>query len=803
MKIMLFRAAFQFFFLLLFCVPLSYANNPVSVPVLLPDVGTIFEKNEGEFFKDVLYKAKTPDYSLNLLSDGFDFYLGPDKENFRLLKENSYVVEMRFLNGGGSKKVASKSYSRIDKRIKQVMFENVWQGIDLVYYDKNGKVEYDFIVEPGVDASIIQFEFKSNTGMRLDESGNLLVNLVSGNFQQHKPFVYQYIPSDKGLNKKEIPSSYKILDDGRVTFNLASYDKRFPLVMDPVISYSSFFGGRQDDFGRALVLDASGNILVAGDTQSADFPLVNAMDSRLARDDQDIFISKFNPDGSTLLYSTFLGGKLGIEKLNDLAVDKAGNVYVTGITTGADFPVTPAAYQSSSGIGEQAFFSKLDQTGKLVYSSYVSGASQVSIAVDDFGHVYLAGLASAEFKTTQGSFQQAMPSGKSSAPFVLKLNKNGSDVLFSTFISGTGFDVVNDIELDARGNIFLVGETDSNDFPLKNAIQTERKGISDGFITKLDSSGALLLYSSYFGGNDKDIVNAIKLDAEGNMYFVGETYSEDYPVKNAFQSVKAGSHLRNSILGNGFVTKLSAMGDVMLFSSFLGGEVCYPAYCEPIFGQERFSGDIAFDVQLDQEGHAYVIGGASSYTFPLVDSLLPKKQIDQEKTLFVSKLSLGGNVLLYSTFIYLSEHYKKGIEINQAAIDEQGSIVLTGAYDAGFSTTENAWNNNHSGGIYDAVLLKLNSFEPVLTLTGSKNPSNSNETVSLTVVMNEVFDGNEITFWNKHVKLGSSPLVNGVANFDAVLVAGIYQIIATYQDGKNEGDSSMLYQLVNPDLNCQ
>src|SRR5690606_4214861 len=133
MKIMLSRVAFQFFFLLLFFAPFSYANNPVSVPVLFPDMGTIFEKNEGEFFKDVLYKAKTPDYALNLLSDGFDFYLGPDKENFRLSKENNHVVEMRFLNGGKSKKVTSKSYSRIDKRIKQVMFEDVWQGIDLVY----------------------------------------------------------------------------------------------------------------------------------------------------------------------------------------------------------------------------------------------------------------------------------------------------------------------------------------------------------------------------------------------------------------------------------------------------------------------------------------------------------------------------------------------------------------------------------------------------------------------------------------------------------------------------------------------
>jgi len=780
----------------LWVVSYSYAYTRVEPKVL-------FEKNIDKSHQTILFKAKTASYLMDILDDGFDFKLARNSRVSVNASIKNVSLNVRFLNAKKPQQMIWENELDDSKPLRRVGLKDVWKGIDIIYYDKQGEVEYDFIVSPGVDPSVIQLHFKNISDAYLDASGNLIVDLEVGKFIQQKPFVYQEFKTKEGTNKKEVTSSYVLLDEGRVAFTLGAYDKHLPLIIDPVISFASFLGGKYEDSGKALSLDASGNIIVVGDTRSPDFPSQNAFDSRLGRGDQDVFVSKFSADGRELVFSTYLGEKLGIEKASDLAIDDIGNIYITGTTTGIDFPVTPLAYQTAVSAGEHAFVVKLDQAGKLIYATYIVGASAPRIAVDAKGQVYVSGLATQEFKTTFDALQSFMPDGKNSSAFLLKLNEKGSNVVFSTFISGSGVDSINDLTLDARGNVYLVGETSSADFPLQHAFQNVLKGGSDGFVMKLDASASVLLYSTYLGGSDKDAINAIKLDASDNMYLAGETFSDDYPVKHAFQSVKAGSYLLNSILGNAFVTKLSSTGDSLRFSSFLGGEVCYPGYCQPAFGQNRYSGDKAIDVQLDNEGHAYVIGLAESYTFPLVDSVVAKKQSDYEKSVFVSKLSESGSVLLYSSLIHVSEQAASAMRFNQAAIDMQGSVYITGGYDPTFKTSELAWQKNYAGGYYDAVFLKLASHEPALSISSSKNPASKNELISLDVALNDVVEGSSISFWNKHIKLGEAPLINGIASMDVSLNAGVHQIIATYQDGTSAGDSSILYQLVNPDSNCQ
>jgi hypothetical protein len=320
-------------------------------------------------------------------------------------------------------------------------------------------------------------------------------------------------------------------------------------------------------------VDSSGNAYITGATGSSDFPTTTgALQTTFGGSGGNAFVSKLNSTGSTLLYSTYLGGSSGGDGAFGIAVDSSGNAYITGLTTSSDFPTTTGALQTTfGGGGGNAFVSKLDSTGSaLVYSTYLGGSSflgdgGVGVAVDSSGNAYITGATgSSDFPTTAGALQTAFV-GQTDA-FVSKLKSTGSALIYSTYLGGSGFDNGRGVAVDSPGNAYITGQTTSNNFPTTpGALQTSLRGVSNAFVSKLNSTGSGLVYSTYVGGSIQDEGFGIAVDSLGNAYVTGPTDSSDFPTTTgALQTTFGGSQ-------NAFMSKLNSTGSALVYSTYLGG----------------------------------------------------------------------------------------------------------------------------------------------------------------------------------------------------------------------------------------
>jgi hypothetical protein len=447
----------------------------------------------------------------------------------------------------------------------RVKYANVYPGVDLVYYGNQGQLEYDFVVQPGADPSRIALDIEASlvsapgrprgAPLRVAENGDLVMGTDGSEVVFRKPVVYQPA-TDSGQRTRDIvEGKYVIRADQQVTFDIASYDKMRPLVIDPTLVYSTYLGGSNDDEAAAIAVDAAGNAYVTGATNSSNFPTtVGALQTATPG---NIFVSKLNAAGSALLYSTYLGSNEG-ERSSGIAVDAAGNVYVTGETSSSDFPTTPGAFQTTLNNGA-AFVSKLNAAGSaLVYSTYLgltfTGGS--GIAVDAAGHAYVTGGTSfSNFPTTPGAFQTTLHSSGGNA-FVAKLTPDGTALVYATYLGGSGTVISNPpfppstfgdtalgIAIDAAGNAYVTGGTTSSDFPItSDAFQpTFGGGVGDAFVSKLNATGSTLLYSTYLGGSDIDNGTGIAVGAAGNAYITGYSFSSNFPTTpSAFQTTFFG-----------------------------------------------------------------------------------------------------------------------------------------------------------------------------------------------------------------------------------------------------------------------
>ncbi|MEB2307753.1 MAG: SBBP repeat-containing protein [Candidatus Brocadiaceae bacterium] len=546
---------------------------------------------------------------------------------------------------------------------------------------------------------------------------------------QKKPYVYQIIDG----KKVEIEGKFRVLSAGHgdknrksgansgwnqtknqtssflYGFTVASYDKRYPLVIDPTLVYSTYLGGSDSDFGFDIAVDGVGNAYVTGETYSSDFPTKDAMYGTRTGG-YDVFVTKIDASGASLSYSTYLGGSY-TDYGHSIAVDSAGNAYVTGWTRSSDFPTKDAIYGSHtamygghSGNDYDAFVTKIDASGaSLSYSTYLGGSyydGGYSIAVDSTGNAYVTGRTYSTDFPTKNAIDGSL-NGASDA-FVTKLAASGASLSYSTYLGGSDWDYGSSIAVDGAGNASVTGYTGSSDFPTKNAIDGSLNGASDAFVTKLDALGASLSYSTYLGGSSFDEGYGIAVDGAGNAYVTGNTGSSDFPTENAmYESFNGG-------VTDAFVTKLDASGTSISFSTYLGGN----------------DSDWGMGIAVDSAGNAYVTGETYSSDFPTANAI--DGSLSGRADAFVTKLATSGASLSYSTYLGGSDH-DAGHGI---AVDSAGNAYVTGVtYSSDFPTANAMYGTNT--GSFDAFVAKIDADAtptPVATPTPSSTVTSTPDT---------------------------------------------------------------------------
>lgn len=641
----------------------------------------------------------------------------------------------------------------------EVDYDGVYPGTDLIYYGNQHQLEYDFVLAPGANPNAIHFRIGApDAAVSIAANGDLVIPTLGGEVRFRKPVVYQTAKSlqrtsdvsDSGARSASVKRHYLkgrfILRKSRhkgyeFAFHVAPYDHARPLVIDPVLSYSSYLGGGEKDESNAIAVDASGSAYIAGTTASADFPVANALQAKINRalpNGSDAFITKLSPDGTSLVYSTFLGGTR-TEIASAIAVDNQGNVYVGGETTSSDFPVTQGAFQtvSKGGTdGSDGFLAKIDPTGSaLVYSTYFGGSGNetvTALALDASADAYITGVTSStDLPTTSGVIQRAnggattVSCSQDQGPplscgdaFVAEINPQGTGLVYSTYLGGSGDDYAASVAVDATGSAYVAGTTDSLDFPTTpGAYQGWLSGDGrNAFISKIKPSGTGLAYSTYLGGSGNgttggpgEVANGIAVDAQGNAYIAGVTNSTDFPTLNPIPTGRPDY----PAFAQALVTKLHPAGCGLVYSTRLGG-LLYTS---------------ATAIAVDSGGDAYVTGLTVDFDFPVLNPFQASyRQVASGGALpteaFISELAPSGSSLLYSSYVGgtttdLPTGYGGGDSGKAIAVDPAGNAYIAGETDSTDFPVVNGAGSVYHGSRDGFVTKVAPTVVPSITLTPS------------------------------------------------------------------------------------
>ncbi len=548
----------------------------------------------------------------------------------------------------------------------RVRYRAVYPGVDLVYYGNAGKLEYDFVISPGADPRAIRVRYDGADSLQVDAAGDLIVKTSGGDLRQHRPLVYQEIDGVR----HEIAGNYRV--QGKiVTFAVAAYDRRRALVIDPVLTWSTFvaytsspggslgegvavdstgnvytigttlstsgdtdillsklspaganiftvhFGSAYNDYGHAIAVDSSGNMFFGGETTDG-----QSFESAL--------IGKINSAGTSLVFSGYPNNYsysygYGQDAVYGVALDSSANFYLAGFTTSAYFPVSTTAAQTRDAGGADGFVMKYDQNGNFIASTYLGGSGTDSInaiAVDSVGDAFVTGFTtSTNFPATSGAFQTT--NGGTSNAFVTKLSPTLT-MVFSTYLGGNGSDTGYAIAVDKGGAAYVTGETSSTNFPTLGAFQSSfGGGNGDLFLSKVNGDGKSLAYSTYVGGSAEDYGFGIVLDAANNVYLTGGTSSTDFPLLNAFQNSNQGA-------SNAIVAAVDSSGGKLLFSSYLGGN-----------GSPGSGGDYGDAVAVSCASGLVVAGTTASSNFPVTSGAFVSTYPGNSSNAFATKIAAG------------------------------------------------------------------------------------------------------------------------------------------------------------------
>src|SRR5713226_7165161 len=579
----------------------------------------------------------------------------------------------------------------------RVRYDKVYPGISLAYYGRQSQLEYDFEIAPGADPHAIKFSFDRELKARVDRNGNLVLQFSGHELREAAPVIYQDIagarqpvtgryvlagkhevsfeigPYDKthtlvidptliystylGGGGDDLGSSIAVDSSNNVYVTGTTSSTNFPTLgpafannaglsdifvtkinaAGSAIVYSTYIGGSGLDRGDGIAVDSSGNAYVVGrvDSSSTNFPTTNGAFATTYRGgDFDGVLFKLNAQGNTLVYSTFIGGEAN-DSTEGVAIDSAGNAYITGGTKSFGFPTTVSAYQGTIAGDTDAYLAKVNSTGtSLLYSTYLGGTGTdrgTGVAIDSSGNAYIAGFAgSADFPNVN-AFQTA--SGGGFDAFIAKIDTTANGIaslVFSTYLGGSGDDKAYGIAIDnTASNVYITGQTSSNNFPLLNPAQPAPGGSFDAFITKISSTGTKL-YATYLGGSGDDRATGIAVNSSGEVYVTGFTSSSNFPTVSPLQIANGGGF-------DTFVAKLNSAGSAFLYSTYLGGSA-----------NESDTSNVTSTnpIALDSASNAYITGYTASTNFPTASPLQAAKGAGQDA--FVAKISDAAPTTDYS-----------------------------------------------------------------------------------------------------------------------------------------------------------
>ncbi len=669
-----------------------------------------FEANRGQADPQVKFIAR---------GNGYTLFLTPGEAVLRLRNSKLGMVRLKLVGAKmshveGIEELPGKAHYFLGNdpqkwrtnipTYARVRCREVYPGIDLVYYGAGQQLEYDLVVASGIDPSVIKLAFDGFQKMALNAQGDLVLLVGGAELIMRKPAVYQ----DMGTGRRGIASGYVLKDESQVGIQLGDYDASKPLVIDPVLVYSTFLGGSDDDQVSGIAVDEAGNAYLTGRTLSDDFPKRGGYQS-VFKGGWDVFVSKVNPAGSAIVYSAYLGGAE-----NDygygISVDSIGNAYITGETFSTEFPrMNPLQAVLGSSLNRQpdAFIAKIDSTGSaLIYSTYLGGVQldrAYGIAVDKTGAAYVAGETRSINFPTMNPFQPArlnhcfndgnapLNNVNQSEAFVTKLNPAGTSLSYSTYLGGSSMDQARGIVIDEMDNAYIVGSTSSMDFQVSpGAFQPRLAGPGvDVFVAKFSANGRNLLYSTYLGGDGTDEGRGIAVDGLGRAFVTGITRSAGFPTRDAIQHSSCG-------FSDVFVSKLNSTGTDLIYSTYLGGS-----------GADESNG-----IAVDASGNAYVIGTTNSGNYPITQGAFKRLlSRDDAGDAFVSILGPTGAFISYSTYLGGNDlDFGNGI-----AVDRSGHAYVVGAtYSPDFHpVTGNAMQQKLKQGL-DSFLAKI-TFESALS----------------------------------------------------------------------------------------
>jgi hypothetical protein len=597
----------------------------------------------------------------------------------------------------------------------KVGYQAVYPGIDAVFYGNQGRLEHDFVVAPGSNPDVITLKVHGADALEINGDGDLLLAAAGGELRLRKPLAYQ----EAGGSRTEIAARYVLKGPDTYGFAVAAYDADRPLVIDPVLDYSTYFGGDSDDYGYAITADPAGNIYLTGSTNSTTFPVVNAAQGTFGgggvacptdlptRVCYDVFVTKINAAGNTILYSTYLGLP-GDDEGRAIATDPSGNAYITGQVSLAGDPPLEDLY-----LYKYALVAKLGPTGNLIYAKAYGDTSDIiglGIAADAAGLAYVTGEVSGAILTSDDAIQPEK--GEMIDAFVAVLDPEGY-VLYSTYLGGSGgycgecMSSGRGIAVDDNGQIYVTGQA-APSFPVTaNAYQTDFRGFWQAFVVKIDparAGGAGLVYSTLLGGSQTEIGQAITLDQTGKVYVTGAAKSDDLPTTpGAYDRTCGTDGLCNPTTvcyptipptcetkpqEDVFLAKfdLSKSGAAsLLLSTYIGGS-----------GRDEGSA-----IALDASGNAYLTGVTVSPDFPMVNPV--QATIGGNMDAFALKLNPAGSGLDYATFLGGGgDDFGQGI-----VVDTAGNAYLTGW--TGSAAFPNAHPLQPWAGGWEAFIAKIDS----------------------------------------------------------------------------------------------